>query len=645
MPHNLEVWNVHEPKRSCIPWPWQDADSEGASARLAAVRIKRLQGHSGNVKALRTGTHDGAQCGDVLFSAASDGRCIVWDKRKLKKRRVLGEGPGVTRGDCGPTHDFPVFSMCPLLTDANKLVTGAADKMLKVWDWENNKPVSVLLGHSTAPLSIAADRGHLIYSGSRSGRIRVWDLRMGPHASWVGNLGPPTADLYQQPGGGAHTAAVAQLRYHADRDELLSVSFDSLAKAWPCSAPAGVPPARVFRGHSGVIRDMAFGGDNNECLVTCSVNRHLRLWSLSDASERSSLHLDGWANNVEVMGDKIVTGLQDHVVGVWAGRFELCRDMDDLGEKWGFAASPMLYSSGPPGTIRRPETMHRMQPVPLDGATSMQSKTFVVVCTGERDGRPAYYRRRTHPEELGEIDKLLRQELEERARKRRERQPHGILRRQGSNLGRTPSQLGAAAAAPELDSSTRRAHNVRWDLKQPGPDGTTSPQRMPAAQHSVFALRNQIDELLILNKHLKAEVELLQQKQGGGLPTSGPVSPQMQDAQLSSAFEGVDPDPEAEAAGAQGLMQKSPEGPDSPDSFAGDPSTRHATQGSPSPESPRPARGAGAGDEDELPELAAAPQGSEASESPLDSLGAPSGGSASQGPQAYPHAEWGGPPY
>lgn len=191
-------------------------------------------------------------------------------------------------------------------------MTGGADKTLKVWDFERDECVSTLrCGDAatdplafSAPLAAAAGGG-LLYSGDRSGRILVWDPRDGRGPAGVVGAAALSGS------GAAHGAQVCQLRYHQARDELLSGSFDCVAKSWRAPhAPRGDPPHRVFdaasadaaasdaprrpslmlgsgeakpyrvfRGHKHIIRGLALGnsGDALGALVSCSVNKTVRV--------------------------------------------------------------------------------------------------------------------------------------------------------------------------------------------------------------------------------------------------------------------------------------------------------------------------------------------------------------------------------
>lgn len=59
--------------------------------------------------------------------------------------------------------------------DETKLVTGSADKTLKVWDLRTNEVLNTLEGHSNF-VSCLCMRQDVLVSGSDDTTVRVWNL-------------------------------------------------------------------------------------------------------------------------------------------------------------------------------------------------------------------------------------------------------------------------------------------------------------------------------------------------------------------------------------------------------------------------------------------------------------------------------------
>jgi WD40 repeat protein len=61
-----------------------------------------------------------------------------------------------------------------------RLVAGGEDGGLKVWDSKTGEPVRAVVGHSRSALSVdVSPDGQLLVSGGSDGKIKAWDLRTG----------------------------------------------------------------------------------------------------------------------------------------------------------------------------------------------------------------------------------------------------------------------------------------------------------------------------------------------------------------------------------------------------------------------------------------------------------------------------------
>ena len=106
------------------------------------------------------------------------------------------------------------------------LVSGSADKTIRVWDLSNNESVGVLEGHSGWVRCIQLS-GYKAMSGSGDHTLKLWDLSQLEPVDTVGSLEPinPLVKNYQ-----GHTGGVTCLQF--DQATLMSGSADKTLKQW-----------------------------------------------------------------------------------------------------------------------------------------------------------------------------------------------------------------------------------------------------------------------------------------------------------------------------------------------------------------------------------------------------------------------------
>ncbi|KAG6547128.1 hypothetical protein Mapa_011380 [Marchantia paleacea] len=131
--------------------------------------ISTLKGHKSSVNALAFSPDE-----KVLYSASSDKTVTVWERAKAGDEHMTMAG--VLRG-----HRQAV--LC-LATVGNIVVTGSADKSIRVWRRGSDNShtcIAVLEGHKGAVKTVVASmeavqEGVLIYSGGIDRLVKVWYL-------------------------------------------------------------------------------------------------------------------------------------------------------------------------------------------------------------------------------------------------------------------------------------------------------------------------------------------------------------------------------------------------------------------------------------------------------------------------------------
>lgn len=185
-----------------------------------------------------------------------------------------------------------------IAADGKTLVSGSADKLVKVWALPGGNLQARLTGHDSGVTSLAmpAD-GRTIVSGSYDKRIHVWSLADAPPvpapavkpAASRGKTPPPakapairTGKIERKLEG--HTDFVTSLLLLNDGKTLLSSSQDKSIRTW--MLPEGTSSGSL-QGHTAAVRFLASSPDGQT--LSSFGEDGIRLWSLSDARMIASL--------------------------------------------------------------------------------------------------------------------------------------------------------------------------------------------------------------------------------------------------------------------------------------------------------------------------------------------------------------------
>jgi WD40 repeat protein len=115
--------------------------------------LQSWKAHDGQVFSLRMAP------GNHLASCGSDGQVRLWNQQHL-----VYSLPGHTNQAFGVTTS----------EQANLIVSGGADRMVRIWDFANNKALKPLpVGDEVYSVDISPD-GRLIAAASRNGRVYLF---------------------------------------------------------------------------------------------------------------------------------------------------------------------------------------------------------------------------------------------------------------------------------------------------------------------------------------------------------------------------------------------------------------------------------------------------------------------------------------
>jgi WD40 repeat protein/serine/threonine protein kinase len=167
--------------------------------------------------------------------------------------------------------------------DATQLVTGHADKLVRIWDLDSGKAVGAPLKHDWVIYSLAIspdgnrlvcgvgryapDKG-LLRTGGKStpppaaGRVYVWD-------HFRDNPGPPLILT-------GHADKVTAVAISPDGQRIASASFDHSVRVWE-GGPGQTPVCRQVLMHGLEVLSVAFSPDN-KYLASAGWDKLVRVW-------------------------------------------------------------------------------------------------------------------------------------------------------------------------------------------------------------------------------------------------------------------------------------------------------------------------------------------------------------------------------
>lgn len=188
-----------------------------------------------------------------------------------------------------------------LTPDGRTLVSGSADRTVKLWNPDSRIPRATFSGHSSLihALALTPD-GRTLASGSWDYTINLWDLETGELVE----------TLYE------HFGWIQSLAITSDGKCLASASADRTIKLWNLETNQ---VQTTLWGHSGAVHCVAISPDG-QILVSGGADKTIKLWDLS--SGKIKLTLDGHSDTVNSLtfspsGHILISGSADKTIKIW----------------------------------------------------------------------------------------------------------------------------------------------------------------------------------------------------------------------------------------------------------------------------------------------------------------------------------------
>jgi len=242
-----------------------------------------LKGHSSYVNTLAISPD-----GQTLVSGSADKTIKIWNLSTGQEIRTL------------TGHSNPVNSIV-ISPDGQTLVSGSADKTIKIWNLSTGQEIRTLTGHSNPvnTLALSSDWQTLV-SGSADKTIKIWNLSTGQEIrSITGNF-----------------SYVNALAISPDGQTLVSGNADKAIKIWNLSTGQEI---RTLIGHSSYV-DCLVISPEGQTLVSGSADKTIKIWNLSTGKEiRTLIGHSSWVKSLAISpdGQTLVSGSADKTIKIW----------------------------------------------------------------------------------------------------------------------------------------------------------------------------------------------------------------------------------------------------------------------------------------------------------------------------------------
>jgi serine/threonine protein kinase len=194
------------------------------------------------------------------------------------------------------------FVNCLMITpDGQTLVSGGADRLIKIWDLTTGQELRSLIGHSSYINTIAiTPDGQSILSGSADRTVKVWDLQ--------------TGQLLRTLEG--HKGYINAIAISPNGSIAASADADGIVNLWEIQTGKRL---RTLEGHSGFVNSVAISADGRT-LASSGADRTIRLWELQTGKTLQTLA--GHTNFVNAIAffpdaQHLASSSADQTIKIW----------------------------------------------------------------------------------------------------------------------------------------------------------------------------------------------------------------------------------------------------------------------------------------------------------------------------------------
>jgi WD40 repeat protein len=177
-----------------------------------------------------------------------------------------------------------IVTSVAITPDEKYVITGGADKTVRLWDATTGKEIRQFTGHTgkvTGVATISDEDGTYIFSSSDDGTVREWDLEKGTEiGQLIGHTGPVTS-------------------VRSNGVIVVTTGADKTVRVWDAFKRTQY---KVLTGHSDVVTcaDISYGG---RFVATGSLDKTARLWDVTTGEALSTETLSSPIESIALFRD------------------------------------------------------------------------------------------------------------------------------------------------------------------------------------------------------------------------------------------------------------------------------------------------------------------------------------------------------
>jgi len=186
--------------------------------------------------------------------------------------------------------------------DGTRVVSGARDGDIQLWDAASGQPLAKLDGHRSGVWAVAVSAdGERIISAGEDRMVRVWDAATG-HAMY---------------GIAGHGAAVLSIAFSPDRRIIVSGSADKTVRVWDAATGR---PLHTLTGHECGVQGIAISPDG--ATIASASCATLRLWDAESGKLVATLAAE-WRSDISAVsfspdGSRIAASSAAGEIRIWS---------------------------------------------------------------------------------------------------------------------------------------------------------------------------------------------------------------------------------------------------------------------------------------------------------------------------------------